>query len=255
NGHACPKDLHFPQSREVHIYEGDVWQAIREATRSEPLAVWLLGGQNSQQRQLFVNQFVLQDGRTNRTQETHKRIQAICSKLGCPELTDRAFGENHIASIMAKERKGLDANPGRPPPGHSEGLCGARPRRLWNSMGYDTREVISIDMKACYSTSFQGMGEAKPYFEQFGHPAHRMTRVAINGPLLEDIRTGFAEVQGLEFDPSCYPVIPAWLGRHFANNTGGWALTQLLAYLIETGLLKSLTIKEAIISFDKQSEI
>ncbi|MEW8689083.1 MAG: hypothetical protein AB2556_24955 [Candidatus Thiodiazotropha sp.] len=35
-----PKDLHFPQSREVHIYEGDVWQAFREATRGEPLAVW-----------------------------------------------------------------------------------------------------------------------------------------------------------------------------------------------------------------------
>ncbi|MEW8689014.1 MAG: hypothetical protein AB2556_24610 [Candidatus Thiodiazotropha sp.] len=33
---------------------------------------------------------------------------------------------------------------------------------LWNSMGYDTREVVSIDMKACYSASFQGMGEANP---------------------------------------------------------------------------------------------
>ncbi|MEW8688901.1 MAG: hypothetical protein AB2556_24040 [Candidatus Thiodiazotropha sp.] len=39
NGHAWPKDIHFPQSREVHIYEGDVWQAIREATRREPIAV------------------------------------------------------------------------------------------------------------------------------------------------------------------------------------------------------------------------
>ena len=32
NGHAWPKDLHFPKSREVHFYEGDVWQAIRGAT-------------------------------------------------------------------------------------------------------------------------------------------------------------------------------------------------------------------------------
>ncbi|MEW8687546.1 MAG: hypothetical protein AB2556_17160 [Candidatus Thiodiazotropha sp.] len=46
NGHAWPKELHFPQSREVHIYEGDVLQAIREATRGEPIAVWLLGGQD-----------------------------------------------------------------------------------------------------------------------------------------------------------------------------------------------------------------
>ncbi|MEW8686486.1 MAG: hypothetical protein AB2556_11800 [Candidatus Thiodiazotropha sp.] len=54
--HAWPKDLHFPRSREVHIYEGDVWQAIREATRGEPLAVWLLNGQD---RLLSVDQFVL----------------------------------------------------------------------------------------------------------------------------------------------------------------------------------------------------
>ncbi|MEW8689089.1 MAG: hypothetical protein AB2556_24985 [Candidatus Thiodiazotropha sp.] len=39
NGHAWPKDLHIPQGREVHIYESDVWQAIREATRGEPIAV------------------------------------------------------------------------------------------------------------------------------------------------------------------------------------------------------------------------
>ena len=31
---------------------------------------------------------------------------------------------------------------------------------LWNSMEYDTREVTSVDMKACYPASFQGMGEA-----------------------------------------------------------------------------------------------
>ncbi|MEW8689287.1 MAG: hypothetical protein AB2556_25985, partial [Candidatus Thiodiazotropha sp.] len=64
NGHVWPEDLHFPQSREVHIYEGDVWQAIREANRGEPIAVWLLGGLDGQQRQLSVDQFVPQDGRT-----------------------------------------------------------------------------------------------------------------------------------------------------------------------------------------------
>jgi len=46
--------------------------------------------------------------------------------------------------------------------------------------------VISIDMKACYPASFLGQGEAKAYFERFGHPAHRMVRVAINGPLPKD---------------------------------------------------------------------
>ncbi|MEW8688995.1 MAG: hypothetical protein AB2556_24515 [Candidatus Thiodiazotropha sp.] len=33
NGHAWSKDLNFPQSREVHIYEDDVWQAVRETIR------------------------------------------------------------------------------------------------------------------------------------------------------------------------------------------------------------------------------
>ncbi|MEW8333866.1 MAG: hypothetical protein AB2692_23250, partial [Candidatus Thiodiazotropha sp.] len=68
NGHAWSKGLHFPQTREDHLYEGEVWQEIREATYGEPLAVWLLGGHD---RQLSVDQFVLQDGRTYRTQEAH----------------------------------------------------------------------------------------------------------------------------------------------------------------------------------------
>ncbi|MEW8686007.1 MAG: hypothetical protein AB2556_09380 [Candidatus Thiodiazotropha sp.] len=73
---------------------------------------------------------------------------------------------------MAKEKNGW-----KPPPAglfpdiqkackeHGHGHGG-----LWNSMDYDTREVISIDMRACYPASFQGVGEAKPYFERFGHP-------------------------------------------------------------------------------------
>ena len=108
NGHACHKDLHFPKSREVHIYEGNVWHAIREVTQGEPLAVWLLGGQD---RQLSLNQFVLQDGRTYRTREAHERLKAICAKLGNPELAERAFGESHAASITAKERNGWKPTP------------------------------------------------------------------------------------------------------------------------------------------------
>ena len=101
NGHAWSNDLYFPQSKEVHFYKGDVWHAIREATDGEPLAVWLIGGHD---RQLSVDQFVLQDGRTYRTQEAHERLQAICARLGNHELAERAFGENHAASIMAKEK-------------------------------------------------------------------------------------------------------------------------------------------------------
>ncbi|MEW8688771.1 MAG: hypothetical protein AB2556_23385 [Candidatus Thiodiazotropha sp.] len=108
NGHAWLKDLHFPQSREVHIYKGDVWQAIREATRGQPIVVWLLGGQD---RRLSVDQFVLRDGRTYRTREDNERLQATCAKLGNPELAERAFGENHAASIMTKENNGWKPTP------------------------------------------------------------------------------------------------------------------------------------------------
>ena len=58
---------------------------------------------------------------------------------------------------------------------------------LWNSVDYDTRDVVSIDMKACYPAYFQGMGEANPYFERFGPPTHHMTHVAINGALPRDV--------------------------------------------------------------------
>ena len=97
------------------------------------------------------------------------------------------------------------------------------------------------------------MGEAKPYFEWFGHPTHHMTRVAINGALPRDIGTGFAEVQEWEFEATCHPVIPAWFGRHFAD--AGWAPTPLLAFLTEPGLLKSLKVREAIVSFERQTEV
>ena len=133
NGHVWPKDLHFPQGREVHIYEGDVWQAIREVTQGGPLAVWLLGGQG---RQLSVDQFVLQDSRTYRTQEAHERLKAICAKLGNPELAERAFGENHAASIMAKERNGWKPTPANLLPDIEKACVEHGHGGLWNSINY-----------------------------------------------------------------------------------------------------------------------
>ena len=80
--------------------------------------------------------------------------------------------------------------------------------------------------------------------------------MAINGPLPEDIGTGFAEVQAWEFAADCHPVVPAWFGKHFADATsGGWVPTQLLSFMTESGLLKSLRVREAIISFEKQTEV
>ena len=97
------------------------------------------------------------------------------------------------------------------------------------------------------------MGEAKPYFERFAHPTHHMTRVAINGVLTRDVGTGFAEVQECEFAATCHSVIPAWFGRHFAD--AGWAPTPLLVFLMQSGFLKTLKVREAIVSFGRQTEV
>ncbi len=72
-------------------------------------------------------------------------------------------------------------------------------------------------MEAYFPTSFLGHGEAKPYFERFGHTTHRMTRVAVNCPLPEEIGPGFAEVQDREFKERIHPIIPASFGKHFAR--------------------------------------
>ena len=250
NGHAWPNNLHFSQSREVHFFEGYVWHVIRDATYGEPLAVWLLGGHD---RQLSVDQFVMQDARTYRTQEAHERLQAICARLGNPELAERAFGENHSANIMAKERNAWKLTPTSLLQDIQNACVEHGNGGLWNSIDYDTRDVVRIDMKAFYPASFQGMDEAKPYFERFGHPTHHMTRVAINDALPRDVGTGFAEVQEWEFEATCHPVIPARFGRHFAD--AGLAPTPLLVFLVESGLLKTLKVREAIVSFGRQSEV
>ena len=81
-----------------------------KATQDKPVAVWLLGG-NSKGKQLNVDQFVLQNGRTYRTQEAHQRLQEACALLGGESLADRAFGVNYAASIKAKEHNGWKPTP------------------------------------------------------------------------------------------------------------------------------------------------
>ena len=127
----------------------------------------------------------------------HKRLtkDSICARLGNPELAERFFGENHAASIMAKEKNAWKPAQASLLQDIQKACLEHGHGGLWNSMDYDTRDVVSIVMKVCYPASFQGMGEAKPYFERFGHPTHHMTRVAINGALPRDVGTGFAEVQ------------------------------------------------------------
>ncbi|KAK3759890.1 hypothetical protein RRG08_057515 [Elysia crispata] len=112
NGHAWGADLHFRQTREIAIYKGDVSAAIQEATQGEPKAVWVLGG--GQNKRLTVDQFVLEDGRTFRTQETHNSLLEMCRHLALedPEaLAGRVFGENHAASVVTREKNAWKPTP------------------------------------------------------------------------------------------------------------------------------------------------
>ncbi|KAK3768668.1 hypothetical protein RRG08_065962 [Elysia crispata] len=213
-------------AREVVIYEGDVWAAIQEATQGEPNAIWVLGG--GQNKRLTVDQFVLEDGRAFRTQETHDSLLKACRHLA-PEdpeaLASRVFGENHAASVVTREK-----NVWKPTP------------------------VNLLDM---VQAAFQGQGEAAPWFQRFGHPRHRMTRVAVNGPLgsiaINDIGTGFAQVRSWQFAAGLHPVVASWFGSHFEEKQ--WMPTALLAYMVETGLLTKLQVAEAIVAFEKQTEV
>ena len=60
-------------------------------------------GFDATHKQFNVDQFVLQDGRTYRTQEANQELQKSCTLLGDASL---AFGVNHAACIMSKENNG-----------------------------------------------------------------------------------------------------------------------------------------------------
>ena len=266
NGHAWNKDLHFPIARKVQIYDGDMWQAIQRAMEGEPMTVWLLGGGDRQLDAKLIDQFVLQDGHTFRREETHKRFEAVCEQLlravgethaeaAGKALADRVFGENHAAAVVAKEKNSWKPTSASALDDVQNACVEHGKGGLWNTPdGYDREAVVSIDMKSCYPASFQGLGECAPWFARFGHPRSGFTRVAINGSLPEtkDL-TGFAQVRQWTFNPSCHPVIPAWFGKHFEEK--GWASIVLLTYMQEADILTSLEVTEAIVSFEKQTDV
>ncbi|CAG8687539.1 17281_t:CDS:2, partial [Cetraspora pellucida] len=105
-------------------------------------------------------------------------------------------------------------------------------------------------------------GECTPWFNRFGHPTHYLVRVAVNGELPEDDITGFAQIRSFKFASNIHSAIPIWYGKHFAcrsregcGKEKGWAPIVLLRYLLEVGILESVTIGEAIISLTKQTKV
>ena len=150
NGHAWPKDLHFQQSREVHIYEGDVWQAIRQATHGEPLALWLLDGQDSSQLTNLFSRTAAPTGHGKPTKDSRWSVKLWV----IPRLPrKRSERTNHAASIRAKEKNGWKPTPASLLPDIQKACVEHSHGGLWNLMDYDTKDIVNIDMKACYPAS------------------------------------------------------------------------------------------------------
>ncbi|RHZ65584.1 hypothetical protein Glove_314g33 [Diversispora epigaea] len=128
NGHAFPRNQHFPRDRMVEYYKGNTWEAINTALQG-PQAIWLMGVGDENQR---ISQFVLEDGRTFRTWKKHTEIIESCKQLvddaidwqyqkgiineekksifseslKVVDLAEQVFGANHAGSRLANEING-----------------------------------------------------------------------------------------------------------------------------------------------------
>lgn len=76
-------------------------------------------------------------------------------------IATKAFGENHAASLMAKENNNWKPTPANLLVDIQSACVEHDYGGLWNSMDFDTRDVISIDMISSYSANFKGQGEAE----------------------------------------------------------------------------------------------
>ncbi|CAG8695958.1 18005_t:CDS:2, partial [Cetraspora pellucida] len=218
NGHAFPRNHHFPKDRMVEYYKDDTWEAINNALQGSQ-AIWLMGVEDENQR---VSQFVLEDSHAFRTWIKHTDIIKACKELfedvvnwqfyeniineekklillkslKVVDLAEQLFGANHAGSRLANE-----INEWRPISGkinnvirqacveHGHDGC-------WNAPSYHINNVVCIDIKECY-------------------PA-----IAVNGKLPKNDITGFAQINSFKFASNIHPVISVWYGKHFACRSG-----------------------------------
>lgn len=96
-----------------------------------------------------------------------------------------------------------------------------------NSMDNDTRNIVSIDMRACNPASFPEC-EAKPYFERFGHRTNNIAHVSIKDPPppFSRNRHRFFPGSGMGICLQLPPGIFTWFWKHFACPPGGVKSTE-----------------------------
>ena len=263
NGHAWNKDLQFPKNKKIRYYAGDMWQAVLQNTKEQPKSVWVFGGGDEKKcNPVLVEQFILANGSVYRTKEMHDDILTESKKSlaenEAKDLAQSVFSKVSAVFKIAKEKNNWHATPKTVLDDIQKACIDFGHGGLWcHPEGYMVDDVASLDMSACYPASILGMGDCAPYFKRYGHPSHRLLRVAVNGNLPDKPLPGFAEINSWEFSKYVHPVIPAWFGRHFsqpdneetAKNCRGWVPIHLLQLIIDNGVLEKLTVSEAIISF------
>jgi len=67
-----------------------------------------------------------------------QRLQKVCAKLGDESIAEKAFGNTHAASIMAKEKSGWKPTPASLLDDIQKACVEHGHGGLWNSMDYDT---------------------------------------------------------------------------------------------------------------------
>src|SRR6266480_892215 len=196
NGHAFPRNHHFPGDRMVEYYKGDEWKAINNALQGGPQAVWLIGtGYNHEANTLeeghTVSQFILEDGRTFRTWKKHTDTIKICKELfedtldwqfqegiisekkrvvlleslKVVDLAEQVFGANHAGGKLANEINDWHPTPASVHENIKQSYVKHEHGGRWNAPNYQVGDVICIDMKECYLASMRGQGECSPWFK------------------------------------------------------------------------------------------
>ncbi|CAG8480295.1 19201_t:CDS:2, partial [Racocetra fulgida] len=200
-----------------------------------------------------ISQFVLEDGRIFRTWMKHTDIikaykelfedavdwqfqegiiseekkQESLESLKIVELAEQVFEANHAGSKLANEINDWHPTPVSVHENIKQSCVEHGHEGRWNASNYQIRDV------------------------RFGHPTHHLVRVAVNGELPQDDITRFAQIRSFKFVPNIHSAIPVWYRKHFACRSGegcgkakGWTPIVLLRYLLEAGILESITIGE-----------
>ncbi|GES83363.1 hypothetical protein GLOIN_2v1848952 [Rhizophagus clarus] len=211
----------------LDITHGTIFNSGKYQTESQ--AMWLIGlglgeGETLEEIQ-SISQFVLEDGRTFRTWMKQTDIIKACKEL-FEDAVDWQFWEGIIneerkqeflesLKIVELAEQVFGAN-------HARGKL-ANEINDWHPTPA-IEDVICIDMKECYPAT-------------------------VNGELPSDDITGFAQVRSFRFVSNIHSAIPVWYGKHFACRSGegcgktkGWTPIVLLRYLLEAGILESVTI-------------